>query len=198
MSSLTLYVEGGGSTRKEQAPAREAFRNLLLRANFERRRLPEVIACGGRTEAIHDFKRHGARSPRAVLLVDAEGPVAAGSHAAEHLRTRGEWDGPVPDERIHLMVQVMESWFLTQPAVMASHFGKNFQTTALPSAADIETIAKDKVAVGLDKATQQCASGRYSNQKRQGFRILEKLDVAPIEKSSRFAKLFFDYLRRNC
>lgn len=177
---------------------REAFRNLLLDAGFERRRMPEVIACGGRSEAIHDFKRHGSKNSRAALLVDAEGPVEAGVTAAAHLRGRGEWDGPVPDERIHLMVQVMESWFLTQPAVIARHFGKNFQAAALPASADIESIPKARVAEGLDKATQPCASGRYSGQKRQGFRILEKLDLAPLERSSRFAKLFFDYLRRNC
>lgn len=43
-----------------------------------------------------------------------KGPVARVS-AAAHLRSRREWGGRVPDERAHLMVQIMESWFLTQP-----------------------------------------------------------------------------------
>lgn len=56
---------------------------------------------------------HGSKLQGRVL-VDAEGPGGPGFRCRPPA-SRREWGGRVPDERAHLMVQIMESWFLTQP-----------------------------------------------------------------------------------
>ena len=170
---------------------------LAAKAGLEGR-LPRVIACGGRSTAIRDFDIAVNRGGAAVLLVDSESPVAEGAKAASHLIDRGEWTGAPGDPRIHLMVQVMESWFLAQPEVLESHFGKGFDKNALPRLASVELLAKDKVYTALDKASNGCKRGPYSKSKQQGFQILEGLDVNSIKSASAFGRLFFEYLDKHC
>ena len=194
---MTVYVEGGGETRALQTPARKALRKLLERAGLAER-LPRVVACGGRSQALHDFGIAFRKGEVAVLLVDSEDSVTEGSSAAAHLQKRGEWDGSGADDRLHLMVQVMETWFLTQPKVLAEHFGKNFEPSVLPKGPGLERVSKNIVVDALDKASRHCASGPYSRKKQQGFEILELLSVEPIEQASPFAKRFFEFLRQQC
>ena len=68
--------------------------------------------------------------------------------------------------------------FLTQPDVLAEHFGKNFDPSVLPKGPDLEKVSKTKVVDALDKASRHCAGGPY--------------------KASPFAKRFFEFLRQQC
>ena len=111
--SVRIYVEGGfqGSTK---AACRQAFRTFFQKV------IPHgsftVIASGDRCAAFKDFclalrQNHGEYI---ILLVDSEEAVAAA--AWQHLATRqgDNWQRPIgaSDDQAHLMVQVMEAWFL--------------------------------------------------------------------------------------
>ena len=92
-----------------------------------------------------------------MLLVDSEGPVAAGIGPWAHLRSRDGWIPPwsVTDDNTHLMVQCMEGWFLADRETLGSYFGAGFRASALPGeATDVERIPKNDALNGLQSAAK--------------------------------------------
>ncbi len=160
--------------------------------------MPKVIAEGGRSNTIRRFRIASETGAEVALLVDSESRVDPGKNVAEHLTARGEWHSATNEPCLHLMVQVMESWLLTQPAILAEHFGKKFDEAALPGAKTVESVDKAAVYAARDKASRNCPSGPYTRNKMKGFEILEHLDSGPIESASAFANCFFDFLRAEC
>ena len=55
MVEFLVLVEGGGSTRNEQAMLRKGFKTLF--DQLRRERSPKVWCAGGRAQAFEDFKR---------------------------------------------------------------------------------------------------------------------------------------------
>jgi len=164
VKEIRIYVEGGGD-RDSKAAIRAAFSQFLngyrLRARSQRLRW-EVIACGSRESAYEKFCDAEVQHPDAfnVLLVDSEGPVQG--TARQHLTRLDGWKlNAVDDDRVHLMVEVMESWFLTAPEKLAAYYGQGFARGALPANADVESIPKAAVLNGLDQATRGTKKGRY-------------------------------------
>ncbi len=47
---ITIYVEGGGDTRRQQTDCRKAFSKFFEKAGFKGK-MPTIIACGGRSIA---------------------------------------------------------------------------------------------------------------------------------------------------
>lgn len=164
MKEIRIYVEGGGD-KDSKAAIRAAFSQFLdeyrLRARSRRLRW-DVIACGSRESAYEKFidaeDQHGDAFN--VLLVDSEGPVQG--TARQHLTRVDRWKlNAVADDQVHLMVEVMESWFLTAPDKLAAYYGKGFARGALPANPDVESIPKAAVLDGLDQATRGTNKGRY-------------------------------------
>lgn len=96
----------------------------------------------------------------AILLVDSETGVT--SAPKQHLATEPAWLLPgVPDDDIHLMVQVMETWIVADPNALQAFYGQGFNLNALPNHADLEQVPKVDVAHALENATKQTRKGRY-------------------------------------
>ena len=184
-----LYVEGGGVGRTLRQALREGFRAFFEKAGLKH--LPRVVACGSRQHAYDDFRvAVGQRSVDFVaLLVDSEGPVSA-STAWAHLREHDGWPRPASatKKNAHLMVQVMESWFLADRDCLARYFGNGFRPSALPAVQrDLEDVAKEEVERALDDSTRQSRKGRYSKG-RDSFDLLSKLDAAKVIEASPYAR----------
>lgn len=98
-----------------------------------------------------------------MLLVDAEGPVTAAG-PWEHLAEPDGWERPAgaEDGQCHLMVQVMEAWFLADKAALTSYYGQGFAESALPRDPLVEEVPKADVLTGLTRATRNTTKGRYS------------------------------------
>lgn len=193
--SITLYVEGGGDDKATHIRCRKGFRKFLEKAGLEGR-MPRIKACGGRDNAYGSFRTaldNGNRIP--MLLVDAEAPVRAANPWA-HLRNKDGWDRPdgAGDEHCHLMIQVMESWFLADKPALESYYGQGFQKSALPANPDIERIPEADVATSLDRATRASRKGSY-NKGSHSFEILGKIDPSTIESAAPSAKRLLDVLR---
>lgn len=126
----------------------------------------------------------------AMLLVDAESPVTA-SGPWRHLRASDNWDQPdgATDDQCHLMVQIMESWFLADAGTMESYYGQGFRRQALPQNPNVEQVPKQHVLSGLDQATRQTPKGRYSKGKH-AFDLLERIDPAKVRAASPYADRF--------
>lgn len=161
VKEIRLYVEGGGD-KEGKARLRQAFTTFLGELHNEARRRGvrwQTVLCGSRTQTYEDFLLALRTHPDALnlLLVDAERPVTAS--VRDHLQTTApEGDGwqlaSVHDEQLHLMAQLMEAWFIAEPAVLAALYGKGFAAGALPRTRNVEAVAKSRVLDALHRATK--------------------------------------------
>ncbi len=159
--------------------------------------MPRVIACGSRSVAFNDFKvGHKEPGAVAILLVDSEGPVTADT-PWQHLQDRDGWDRPLDTEtdQCHLMVQVMESWFLADHEALAGFYGSEFRSGAIPQWQEIEMVPKGDVLSRLRQATISTRKGSY-RKGRHGFEILENLDPNKVMNASPHAKRFVNSLQK--
>ncbi len=191
---VKLYVEGGGDRAELKTACRRGFSRFIEKAGLQGS-MPRIVACGSRNNAYDRFRTaHTGGGETAMLLVDAEEQVTA-QGPWQHLKDRDHWDLPsdATDEQCHLMVQVMESWFLADADALESYYGTNFRRQALPPNRNIEDVLKQDVYDGLVRATRDTQKGRYSKG-RHSFEILERLDPEKVVEVSPYAKRFIDTL----
>ena len=178
-----LCVEGGGSKALNRE-CRKGFGGFLTRAGVAHGSV-EVEACGPRGNVYKAFNADLGMGMQVVLLVDAEEPVTVPS-PWQHLQASDGWGRPVgaTDEQCHLMVQVMESWFLAD--ALESFYGQRFRRQAFPANPNIEQVAKQDVLDGLEQATRDTGNGQY-NKGKHSFELLAKLDPAKVRNASPYA-----------
>ncbi len=167
MSGIAVYLEGGGDGRATKEALRRGMDSFLGVLRTEARAQGwnwKVVACGGREQAFTAWAWRGpdAGYPIRLLLVDAEEPVSGGF--ADHLANRREDQWPVSaadEDRVHLMVQVMETWIVADASALSSYYGKGFRREALPTDGQLEGVRKYDIAAALRNATQATGPGRY-------------------------------------
>jgi hypothetical protein len=191
-----VFVEGGGDHKKTQISCRKAFHRFFDRFLDENTSRPRVSACGSRDEAYRDFCRFlkSDQDTLAIVLVDAEAPVAAGKSTCAHLRDQDGWTNPMPEAQVHLMVQCMESWFLADRSLLREFYGSGFRPNALPGNPMVEAIPKRDVMESLSRATKDTTKGEY-HKTRHAFDILENLDPIQVSSACPHAKAFLEFLR---
>ena len=184
--TVKLYVEGGGDSKVLRSQCRKGFRTFFEKAGLAGK-MPSVVACGSRGEAYRDFKTAHGHSQSAMLLVDAEGPVTTPG-PWQHLKVRDGWDRPASasDDQCHLMVQVMESWFLADPDALASFYGQGFRPQSLSKNPNIEQVSKQDVLDGLGTAARETTKGRY-DKGRDSYEILGRVDPSKVTNASPYA-----------
>lgn len=197
MVGRILYVEGGGDSKALHSRCREGFRKLLERAGCDKR-MPRIVACGGRAQAFADFcSRLRANDGDPVLLVDAEAPVK-GNDPWEHVRQRkGDgWERPpsATEDHLHLMVQLMETWLITSRSELASFFGAGFRATALPGNPKVEDVSKPDVMKGIYGASRDSHKGEY-DKGNHSFLLLARVDPTQLSAASPWARRFFEHMR---
>ena len=194
--SVKLYVEGGGDDNaKLKSRCRKGFANFIEKAGLKGK-MPRIVACGGRDNAYGKFKAALSQSNQTVLLlVDSEGPVTS-TMSWQHVKSRDGWNRPVwaADDQCHLMVQVMESWFLADRGALGAFYGQGFREGSLPQNQNIEQIPKQDVFDRLESATKDTSKGSY-NKGKHSFDILGNLDPAKVVNASPHAKSFIEALR---
>lgn len=193
MKGLAVYMEGGGQTAEAKAAIRQGMGEFLrmMRESARRKRWHwKVVPCGSRLEAKDAFLNARNQEPdiHAILLVDAEAVVT--SSPTQHLATRDGWHLPgVPDPDVHLMAQVMETWFVSDPEALQAFYGQGFNADALPKHADLEQVNKIQVAQSLENATQNTQKGRY-HKIRHGSRLLERVRPDAVRASCAHCERF--------
>ena len=195
MVSIKLYVEGGGDSKSLRSECRKGFSKFIERAGLKGR-MPRVVACGSRGNAYNRFRTaHAQGDTSAMLLVDAEGPVTA-TTPWQHVNQRDNWSRPpgATDAQCHLMVQVMESWFLADTAALGSFYGQGFRESALGGSENVETVPKQDVLNRLERATAGTGKGSY-HKARDSFKILAVIDPDKVASASPHTARFIDALR---
>ncbi|GAA0752766.1 MULTISPECIES: DUF4276 family protein [Sphingomonas] len=205
---MKLFVEGGGDSTALKSECREGFKTFITKAGITKR--PRIVACGSRSDAYNDFCTALNNNEEALLLVDSEENVDASSQEGEdrtkwlpwkHLNQRkgDEWEKPKgsEDTDCHLMVQVMETWFLADRAALAAFFGNGFKQEKLPATErPIEGISKVDVYRALKVATADCRTKAQYGKGAHSFKILATLDPAKVTSASAWAARFVDTLKK--
>jgi hypothetical protein len=196
VNEIRIYVEGGGG-KDSKAWLRAAFTQFLnkVREDGNRSRATlRVVMCGSRQETYEAF-RLGTRDhagAAVLLLVDAEGPV--GGTEREHLAAQDRWDLTFAhDDSIHLMTQLMESWFIADPAALARFYGQGFAAASIPKRKNVEEIPKTDVEKALKDATRNTKPGPY-HKTRHAPKILENLDPATVRARAQRCERLLQYL----
>ena len=192
--SVTIYVEGGGDSSGLRAACRRGFSKFIEQAGLTGN-MPKIVACGSRQNAYDSFMTKALSGGKAaMLLVDYEDPVTSQGPWL-HLGTRDKWDcsSDISDDQCHLMVQVMESWFLADVGALTTHYGQGFRPQALPQNPNIEKISKHDVLSGLNQAAKNTQKGSYKKGS-DSFPILEKLNPTKVRNASPYADRFIKAL----
>lgn len=219
MSEIAVYVEGGGDTAGQKAELRQGFDALFAREKSkaaEKSGSLRFICCGGRREAYEAFMYAVAVKPHLVnaLLVDSETSIAPipadhGQDAQVRLNhlsqtratdSRGQGDGwqftGVPPERIHLMVQCMEAWIVSDPDALEGFYKQEFRRARLPARNNLEDEPKIDVYAKLGAATANTQKGQYAKI-RHASKILLLIDPEKVgDRCPRFS-IFRDWLNES-
>ncbi len=190
---MVIVIEGGGSTRAEQARLREGFSALLGKVSAPGKR-PAIRCAGGRDQAFKDFEHTLRDDPGCLLLVDSEGPVTA-STRWEHVRLRDKWEKPTTatEDQLHFMVEAMESWLAADPESLASFYGAEFKPAKLPKQKNLEEAPKVDVLRALESATNDVKTkGTYT--KSHGFQLIGLVDPSKVGARCPHAAMFFAQL----
>lgn len=180
MTDIWIYVEGGGG-KDSKDQLRQAFSRFLTEPRVAAREHNvrwRIVLCGSREHAYRAFQRRlqtqHAPSP-VFLLVDADRPVQGTPR--EHLSAgETQWNlSFATDTQCHLMVEVMEAWFLADPAALATFYGRDFALNQIPKRANVEEIPKAQVYESLERATRNTRKGKYDKGGHAPL-ILKNLD----------------------
>lgn len=179
MSGIAIYLEGGGDAARTKRGLRRGMDRFLRNLKDAARRKHmywSVVPCGSRQRTFAHWSKapNDPRYPIRVLLVDAEGPVH--DSGSSHLAVRDDWR--VPDdaeERVHLMVQTMETWIVADPAAVGRYYGQRFARSALPAAGNRETVEKARLEKALIAATGRTQKGVY-HKTRHSPELLALID----------------------
>jgi hypothetical protein len=165
MSGVAIYMEGGGDGKDSKAALRQgmdAFLTTLKDAARAKSWRWKLVCCGHRNAAFDGFHNALRNGEYAIiaLFVDAEGPVGGSSRA--HLQARDGWDlTGTSDERVHLMVQTMETWIIADPHALAAYYGQHSRANALPGSQNLENVTRAAIATALEQATRSTQKGPY-------------------------------------
>lgn len=196
-SKIKIYAEGGGDGQLYDAVFRRAFSSFFRAAGLDGK-MPSVVRGGGRQRTF-DLFTHAVKRPKVgvlpLLLVDSEGPVTEGISPWSYLEIRDQWIKPesIGDDRVFLMVQMMETWFLADRDLLKSLFGSRFRENHLKQWPALEAVPKADVLKTLERATAACP--RQYTKGKTSFELLERLNPQAVEQACPHAKKLLSFLR---
>jgi len=199
VTKIKIYMEGGGKDKNGKAMLREGMTKFLQKATASSGKF-QVTCCGSRNEALDMFRtaleRPNENSDYIFLLVDSEAFVKDADDGIkrpkQHLQTRDlSWNMQGMNEKqIHLMAQVMESWFIADAEALADFYGQNFNRNAIPKNNEVEEIEKLKIETALVEATKNTTKGKY-HKIQHGAKILAIINPNVVRKKASYCERFF-------
>ena len=193
VEEVNIHFEGASDLRP-------GFRTLLdrhARRARQRRLKFNLIDGGSRVETVKDFLYSCLNRPGGinVLLIDSEDAVSATSDTIRTLRREGYWNENVrcSDAQIHFMVQAMEAWFVADPIALTTHFGRRFNTNALPSPQNAETVSPQQLKSAIENGLRPLGR-RRSYGVSDGASLLGLIDEAAVGQHCPHFKRLMDFL----
>ncbi len=204
IKEIQIFIEGGskGQNRASSQKLRLGFLQFFDELNQIARSKSikfKPIICGSTDETFRIFRYENTKANNAFLcfLVDSDKPLENDDTPKVFLQREKNWNfDNVADEQCHLMVQLMESWFLADVEALKTFYGQNFKHNAIPKQPNIEKIAKIDVENSLDKATNKTSKGQYHKIKH-GADLLSKIETAKVRAKSAHCNRLFETISKN-
>ena len=208
MTEIAIYVEGGGNTADQKAELRRGFDGLLenLKSRARVKRLGwRLVPSGGRKQTYDAFinaLRNNSDTLN-ILLVDSETVIQIHNFnnvqdaiiRVAHLTQQGWNLSTANSVAVHLMVQCMEAWIVSDADALEEFYGQKFIRNALPSRDNLEEEPKQDVYNKLARATRETQKGEYGKIKHAS-QLLQKINRARVEqRCPRFA-IFTQWLQQ--
>ena len=186
--SHTIYVifEGDGKL----VPGMKTFLGTAKEAAERAGMRLRPVAAGA--QAVRDFNtaRRDFTDATVLLLVDSEGPVSSDVRTAPSLQPHLQHLAVVETDQLHLMVQLMEAWFLADRDVLRAYYGQGLHENRLPGNPKVEEILKGDVLNGLKRATEDTQKGKYRKVKH-GRDLLGKIDADRVRQAAPHCERLF-------
>lgn len=189
---IKLYVEGGGKGSHKRATIKlqqgfNAFFARLKCAAQSKKISFKIIPAGNTQSTYDDFIFSVTNSPQSfnLLLVDSDAALKENESARDFLQKKyKKWKlQTVKDEQCHLMVQIMESWFIADIDALKKLYGQAFNESAIPKNKNVEAIAKEKIESSLKTATVKTQKKEY-HKIEHGAKLLELIDPQKVRDSA--------------
>lgn len=196
---IKLYVEGGGKGSHKRATIKlqqgfDSFFRELKDAARAKKISFKIIPAGNTQSTYDDFMLSVENAPQNLnlLLVDSDGAVDENQTARDFLQKKyKKWRlNHVKDEQCHLMVQIMESWFLADVDALTTFYGGEFKEGAIPKNKNVETIAKEAVEKCLTAATAKTQKAEY-HKIEHGAKLLEIVDSNKVRAAAPHCESLF-------
>jgi hypothetical protein len=202
VKEVIIYIEGD-TKQKGKGNAitlRQGFREFFKDLG-ENIKVPiDLKLVGSRELTIRIFlaEQEFNKESFSVLLVDSEGEINEKDTPKTFLqKISPKFDFKnIKDEQCHLMVQLMESWFLADKEKLAEFYGKDFNPKKLPQNKNIERIPKNDVITGLKEATQNTSKKEYGKGSHSG-EILQRIDSGKVRKAAPHCEKLFDSITKS-
>jgi len=196
VTAVTIFMEGGGlglATKNRLRRGMDAFLRDPRQAAGARSWRWQLVCCGDRGRAFKAFEREVKRGEPGlvVLLVDSEDPVTADTFR-EHLERRDGWTIDfAPGDRVHLMVQTMETWIVADRTALKDYYGEGLDESELPGSDDLE--AASTVGKALERATRSTGKGEY-RKIGHASDLLRRIDPETVRRRCPACRRLFETL----
>ncbi len=200
---IKLYVEGGGKGSHKRATIKlqqgfDAFFSELKDAAREKKISFKIIPSSDTQTTYDDFMLSVRNSPQSfnLLLVDSDNAVAENETARDFLQRKyKKWKlQTVTAEQIHLMVRIMESWFIADVDALKIFYGQEFKESAIPKNKNVEVIEKERVENSLKAATIKTKKEQY-HKINHGAKILELINPQKVRQAAPHCEKLFAAIR---
>ena len=194
VKEIQIYIEGGakGQDRAASVELRkgfaEFFGELIERAREKNLRFRSII-CGSTEITCKIFTQAKKNTPNdfLILLVDSDTAVDEKEKSKIFLQNNPKLKKcdlkAVEENQCHLMVQMMESWFLADVEALKNYFGKDFKENKLRKNKKVEEIAKSDVLDSLKEATKETQKGVY-HKIQDGAKLLELINPQKVRAAA--------------
>lgn len=197
MVKVKIYIEGGAPNDKlADILFRKAWSTFFKAAGLQNN-LPKCVPGYSRANTFDSFvKSSPSKDEVVLLLIDSEIPIKEGNTVWQHLQNSG-LNKPVNtgEDRVYLMVQIMETWLLADIDALEKYFGKGFKRNKIQAWPMLEEVSKESIVGALSKATADCSRQYGKDTKGKiSFELLEKIDPRKVIEKCPQAKRLIDFL----
>ncbi len=199
---IKLYVEGGGKGSHKRATIKlqQGFNAFFaeLKESAQSKKISFKIIPAGNTQSTYDdFIFSVKNSPQSfnLLLVDSDSATDENESAHAFLQKKyKKWKlKTVKDEQCHLMVQIMESWFIADIDALKEFYGHGFSESAIPKNKNVEAIGKDKIESSLKTATAKTQKKEY-HKIEHGSKLLEFIKPQKVREAALHCERLFQII----
>jgi Domain of unknown function (DUF4276) len=179
-----LFIEG--IRNSPNGDLMQGFSKLL--AQKLKGKLPRIILGDGKNQAIDKFKNNRLECDKSLLLIDLDRESSfIDADLQEHELTHQR-------ENVFYMVQEMEAWFLSQPSILDTFYGKDDNGKLIS-----EKLVKRKASEIpnpdqlLEELTKNSKKRKYHKVKH-AVELLKLLDASKLENEFPDFKRLIEYL----